>query len=426
VSGLALAVRLGSTAADPGQLLGLLVACYLGAWGLVFVLSRQDPTANAARFLACSASVGSVVLVFEAPALAGAVDYRVQFANPTAAWLRPENRPDPDLLYARRGLGRVRRTFQGDEIYHLRGAKPWALYRSDLRYDRDGFRNPPELGPADAVVIGDSFIEGAHVADPELMTARLSEALGRPVVNLGRTGYGPQQELVVLRRYGVARRPRTCVWAFYEGNDLDDADRYEADRAEFERLLSRERPPSAFDRSFTRNALLFVSRSWLRPEPRRPARRYAGRFDSRSAGAVPIYFASGDYRRVGIERTGVERIRSVLAEAHDVCRSHGVRLVVVFIPTKWRVYRDFCAFETDAACLRWGLDDLPGVVEEVVARVSGEVTFLDLTPRFRAQAAGGSLLYLPDDTHWSAEGHRVAARAVAEVVEGHPLASNAR
>ena len=39
-----------------------------------------------------------------------------------------------------------------------------------------------------------------------------------------------------------------------------------------------------------------------------------------------------------------------------------------------------------------------------VAEVSAEIGYLDLTPRFHAEAAAGGLVYLPDDTHWSAEG----------------------
>ena len=53
---LALALRLGATAhgVNPEQLLGLLVASYLGTWGLVFFLSRRGRREDAARFLACT------------------------------------------------------------------------------------------------------------------------------------------------------------------------------------------------------------------------------------------------------------------------------------------------------------------------------------------------------------------------------------
>jgi lysophospholipase L1-like esterase len=48
-----------------------------------------------------------------------------------------------------------------------------------------------------------------------------------------------------------------------------------------------------------------------------------------------------------------------------------------------------------------------------VARAAG-VDFLDLSPTLKAEAEAGRLVYLADDTHWSAEGHRAAAAAIAE------------
>ena len=56
----------------------------------------------------------------------------------------------------------------------------------------------------------------------------------------------------------------------------------------------------------------------------------------------------------------------------------------------------------------------PGALEKALASTSDGIGFLDLTPRFRAEAAAGSLPYLTDDTHWSAEGHRAAAHELAE------------
>src|SRR3954447_19218100 len=259
----ALALRIGATARDanPEHLLGLSIASYLAAWGPFLLLSRRSPAGKAARFAALTASILTCVAAFEAPALLGLLDYRTVFATPTPPWRRPGNRPDPDLIFAREGPREARQRFQGAELHGLRGASPWKTYVTDVRLDRDGFRNPTDLGRADLVVIGDSFIEGLHVSAPELVTARLSESTGRPVANLGRTGYGPQQELQVLRRYGLPRRPRTCVWAFYEGNDLQDLDGYEADRKNLRRIVHESRWRALYGRSFTRNVLSFAIHS---------------------------------------------------------------------------------------------------------------------------------------------------------------------
>ena len=426
LGGLAFGVKQAATLTEPEPLLGLLILGYLAAWGAFSAATRM---VHPARFLACTASIAITILVFEIPSWLGVVDYRGLFANPTPPWLRSENRIDPDLLFVRRGHQRIRRVFLGDDAYQLDATTRPTLYRSNVRYDRDGFRNSSDDRQAATVVVGDSFIEGIHVSDREVVTARLTEYLGHPVANLGRAGYGPQQELHVLRRYGIASQPRTCVWAFYEGNDLDDAARYEEDRELVRAVDRRSLSGALFDRSFTRNSLVYLIRSWLHPEPRRPARRHTGQFLARSGESVPIYFASGDYRAGLVNQDSststrrLNRLRSVLSDARELCESQGICLLVVFIPTKWRVYHDLCAFEPDATCTRWPVDDLPDAVRELTRGLGHEIRFLDLTPRLRAEAASGSLVYLPDDTHWSATGHRVAASAIAEALDARRLAT---
>ncbi len=420
---LGLALRIGATAygITPEQLLGLLVASYLGTWGLVFFLSRQGRTIDAARFAAVTGSILLALAMIEAPAALGLVNYRSVFRISTPTWRRPGYRPDPELVYVREGDRHARWSCVGSELYTLRGASPTTVYHCDLRLDRDGFRNPPGLETPDVAVIGDSFIEGVHVAESELMTARLAELTGLAVANLGRTGYGPDQELVVLRRHALGRGPKTCVWAFYEGNDLQDLHEFEAYQKDLTRIL-RSGGESLYGRGFVRNALQLAIDSWLRPGPRRPARAFTGRFIDDSGREIPIYFGSGIQHGDGapaLPREGspeLRRVRSMLAEAHAICRRQGVELIVLFIPSRFRVYRDVCTFEPDSPCRSWPVDDLPGALGGAVAADLPGVRFLDLTPRFRAEAAAGALLYLADDNHWSSRGHRVAAEELAPLL----------
>jgi hypothetical protein len=44
------------------------------------------------------------------------------------------------------------------------------------------------------------------------------------------------------------------------------------------------------------------------------------------------------------------------------------------------------------------------------------IAFLDLTPALEAQVAAGRNVYIPDDAHWSAAGHDVAASALADLL----------
>ena len=417
----ALALRFGSTAFDtnPEHLIGLIGLAYLAAWGPFFVFSTHGPAGTLARFALCSATVLLAWGVVELPARLGWIDYRVVFAAPTPPWQRSGNRPDADLIYARDPHQKTRFRYDGAELYGLRGATPWRRYNCELVTDANGFRNAEDVERADVVVIGDSFIEGLHVQARDLATTKLEEMLGRKVVNLGRTGYGPQQEANVLRRFGLPLRPSTCVWAFYEGNDLQDLHEYDANVKNLKYILNDQRARSPYARSFVRNALGFLIRSQLRPDPTRSADAFAGLFHTRDGREVPIYFGTGiqhgaegpAFPRGGSDE--MKRVRAILADARESCRENGIDLVVAFVPAKFRVYGDLCRFRPDSPCRSWPTDDLPADVRRVVSEIGPDVGFVDLTPAFRAEARAGGLVYLPDDTHWSEEGHRVAAEALA-------------
>ena len=154
----------------------------------------------------------------------------------------------------------------------------------------------------------------------------------------------------VLRRFGVLRRPSVCIWSFYEGNDLADIDEYAIQRERIEEALRTGQGlnPTLIERSFVANALGFALRTWIDPAPRRPASQHRGWFTDDRGNCVPLYFASGDYRRPAVNSApsaaALDRFRGILRNAHSLCRDRGIRLVVVFIPTKLRVYSGACRF----------------------------------------------------------------------------------
>ncbi len=88
------------------------------------------------------------------------------------------------------------------------------------------FETLSDMDAADIVVIGDSYIESPMTRPSALITTRLAQLQGKTVANLGHSGYGPQQELAVLKRFGLPLNPRTVIWAFFEGNDLSDIEEY--------------------------------------------------------------------------------------------------------------------------------------------------------------------------------------------------------
>jgi len=407
--------------ATPEQALAVLGLAYLAAWGPYLILSRCSPAGRLARIAACTASIAAALGLVELPASLNLVDYRGVFHTPTSPWLRPGNAADPDLLFVREPNQRLRLAFQGADLHGLTGASPTRVYQCDTTLDGDGFRNPSGLTEARVVLIGDSFIEGLQVADDELVSARLAALLGAPVANLGRTGYGPQQELEVLRRHGLDHQPRTVVWAFYEGNDLQDIQSYESQR---QRVLK-----AGFDspyrqrkaRSFARNAALGLLR-WWNAEPAIPARLRAGVLHDSTDADVNIYFSCGVHEGAAegalgrVESDEMRALQAILGQASELCRERGIDLIVAFVPSKFRVLRDLCRFDPDSPCPEWPIDALPHAVEETARAASPEIGFLDLTAPMRSRAEAGELVYLTDDTHWSPAGHQAAAAALAEFI----------
>lgn len=90
--------------------------------------------------------------------------------------------------------------------------------------DRFGFRNAnaawdvPELSIA---LLGDSFVHGACVAEPDTMAARLAVA-GHTVLSLGTSGNNALMHAAVARAYLPALRPRHAVMVFYANDNEDE------------------------------------------------------------------------------------------------------------------------------------------------------------------------------------------------------------
>jgi len=90
--------------------------------------------------------------------------------------------------------------------------------------DEHGFNNPPGLWgaePTDLLVLGDSFVQG-YAIEREDSFVSLVRHLYPSCLNLGTSGSGPLVQLAALVEYASVRRPRTVVWCYFEGNDLDD------------------------------------------------------------------------------------------------------------------------------------------------------------------------------------------------------------
>jgi len=83
---------------------------------------------------------------------------------------------------------------------------------------------------------------------------------------------------------------------------------------------------------------------------------------------------------------------------------------MVYVPGKYRIYRNHISVSPDHAIARWKVANLP----EELGRWSREngIKVIDTTPFLEALVANGVHPYFIDDVHWNELGHETAARAV--------------
>jgi lysophospholipase L1-like esterase len=375
--------------------------------------SGRNLAGRLARALAVSIAAGGTLAVLELPAIVLKHDYGQTFGTrDNDTWLQLANginRRDDELIHVHQPHSQFHGTVGGN-LGRLGLPNP-ARYQVDVTYDRNGFRNDVDYTQADVVAIGDSFIEAAEMARSQTLVAELSRRLGVTVVNLGQSGYGPQQELVVLKRYGAPLSPKVVVWFLFGGNDLSDVDVYEWRHTHLDEFLA---PPPLSARSFMRNSLTALARltTPTRHVLSEGARRHQATFTRADGTREVIYL---DANEGPWEPRLWDVTSSTLLTARDLASRAGAEFLVVYIPRKLRVYLGHLTAAPGSYAETWQPNNLPEVVGEFSQK--NGIAFLDSTGPLREAVASGESVYLPDDVHWNAAGHRVVAAAVADRIQ---------
>jgi hypothetical protein len=324
------------------------------------------------------------------------------------------------------------------------GGKRTAEFAVRFETNERGLRvgNPPYEKAADGfrvMVLGDSFIESAHVSAEDAMTTQLQTLLrgslpGRPVdvVNAGVAAYGTAQQYLYFETEGYKYQPDVVVLVVFIGNDLLDNVRraYGAyDRPYFEvneggglqqTGFPRRNPDHAarWDEPLIRNSTAYnflKSGVWDKLE----------RWDERSgeSGVDPVR----DYE---IYETKLQRkmrrswaITDLLVkELNERCEEFGARLVVVAAPS----YRQLVPENFARLLQQEHLDgdrysiDLPNQLLADLTSRRG-IAYLDLLPRLREASTGDPFrLYYPKNAHWNPDGHRFVAERIHNFLRRNP------
>jgi hypothetical protein len=117
----------------------------------------------------------------------------------------------------------------------------------------------------------------------------------------------------------------------------------------------------------------------------------------------------------GAQQTAL--FRSALVASRDAAMAHGIELIIFIVPTKEMVYQD----RFPELPLRATADARYVAMKAVVGELG--IACVNLLEPLRRAAARGQQLYFSRDTHWTALGHDVAARALLDCSAGRCSAS---
>lgn len=282
----------------------------------------------------------------------------------------------------------------------------------DYRTDKNGFRNSSSMRSANVVFLGDSLTEAAQVAEHDTFVRRVGAASGLSVVNLGRGAYGPQQELIVLQRYGLAYRPRVVVWQLFEGNDLADA------RVFAEWKKDPQQGGTSLKERYFANSLLA---EWIPRARRRQS----------TLPAVKLQHCDGTESRMTLRYEydpdapaknplGFAATTQAIEAGYRLCQSQGVKLVVVFVPTMVRVMEPHVTFDLAEDRIHHSPNNVGSEKNDFSGRMAefcGKLgcPFIDTFTALRQAATiDNRNLYIPVDEHLDIRGHEVVAQTVGE------------
>jgi lysophospholipase L1-like esterase len=344
------------------------------------------------------------------------------------------------------------------------------MHRFRFQTDAEGFRNPVTRDRFEIAALGDSFTDAMTMAVDASWPMQLEQRLGVAVQNYGTAAFGPQQELRVLKDFVAPHKPHVVVLAFFAGNDIFDAEAFDAfersggaqaqtepgwrikdtiSRADTWYLVSAVRAAAAWwsgQEHTGRSAAERLPVSISEHGTGEPASFDRGMFavtvgNHRLRWALmPPYLNTLNFSEQELAgRRGWSLTRGVIADMQNVSRSFGAEFVVMFIPFKSQVYlpileRAFSREDLHSA-FRFYLDgsrrpvDLDAMHRNRLAQNDmmrqlcndARIPFLDTTAALERVVTSGENVYFPDESHLNERGEAVLADALSAFLRAHQI-----
>jgi len=317
-------------------------------------------------------------------------------------------------------------------------------FQTSVALDPGGWRDDANEAPglalnaaprSNVLLLGDSFAWGFGVGRGEMFADRIEALLpGCNVSNLAVSGYGTDQELLVLRRFAQELQPQVVVVQLAVENDIytnlaDEA--YNLPKPRFVlagSALRLEGVPvprvgnwesdsrgSAQKSFMMRHSRLYA---WARPRwaaLRARLSRMLGRGGEDVVATRRVRLlakAPGDRIEEGWLLT-----EALLGAIRDEAAKAGALTVLLEVPDRLHVddalwEEAVRAFKLDRAAYD---RDLPEMRLRAIAARLG-IRYVELLGPLRHRTAAGEKLFLSEDIHWNARGHDVAAQELARAI----------
>ena len=379
--------------------------------------------------------------------------------------MTPDERWEDTARYGRRlraGVDAENEWRYGDIVrmgFISPAVRPGVRRRFPFKTDAEGFRNDAVRERVNIAALGDSFTDALTVHVKDSWPMRLQQRLGVPVQNYGTAGFGPQQELLVLRDFVVRHRPSHVVLAYFAGNDIFDAERFEKfQRGHAEGSTLGWPIKDVYDRADTWfvSSAVRASANWLanrqRPfvvsaaeaePPRDPviaahAPFDGGLFSLQVQGHLlqwafmPPYLNTMNFSERELRaRSGWRLTSEAILAMQQTSREAGADFTVMFLPFKSQVYwplleRSLTSDELHHA-LEFYLKNSGRPIDVAAMRSNrlaqnkmlrdlceqAGIPFLDTTSMLQQHVEQGENVYFPDESHLNEIGQGLVADALA-------------
>jgi len=275
-----------------------------------------------------------------------------------------------------------------------------------LKYttDKFGFHNDDAVWEQEHpwLLIGDSFAHGACVPTEDNVASRLMTASGKPVINLGSAGNGPDKYVALARVFIKLKRPTRVVLMFYE-NDFDAPDHsIYVDRPEFFSAYGRKTFRADTEAYFKEvQDYMATERSRFVAGNKKSWSRRLRKARDKVIDAAARVLTLRDIRNVLLQNVETfNYVRLAVETAASECGKFqpGCDVIVVYIPpSQYFRSRPQRFIEAQADYLR-----------SVVAQTKGRITYIDLNGSLQRSS------YAPEGPHLSIEGYRLVAVKILE------------